>query len=82
MMNEFNKSPSQDLMHPHMGDQISESNVTPKLQTIYCRIKIIVSKFHASIIIKTESLLSFCEFFWFHCYFWIGTGIHSWSVMK
>ena len=40
MMNEFNKSPSQDLMHPHMGDEISESNVTPKLQTIYCRITV------------------------------------------
>ena len=27
-------------MQPHMGDQISESNVTPKLQTIYCRITV------------------------------------------
>ena len=40
MMNEFNKSPSQDLMHPQMGDQISESNVTPKPQTIYRRITV------------------------------------------
>ena len=80
MMNEFNKSPSQDLMHPHMGDQISESNVTPQLQTIYCRIKIIVRKFHASIIIKTENLLLSMNFSGFIVIFgWGKTFTHGQS---